>query len=581
MGLRRRRPDRSVQRRRRPAAAATAIERSCTRTGRRGPGRAAASGRRDEAADTQWEHAARTATTRPPSSPPWDYAGRAGAAGSASAAGGVAAADRRHRASASATMAAGSTTRAAQSEATGQHDLRRHLQRWRSPATHSARRTGRRREHRARAGMARQSTSPSPRIPSTSRTYHYYYLYSLERVGRHARHGVHRAARVVSARGAGTWSTHQRPDGAWIETHHDERPGARRRASRCCSSPARRRRSSAGPRPRAGRRGKLQTAAALPPPRRCTSSCDCSGSMLAEMDGRPKFDVAAERRRRAARAAAHPARRSGCARLRPPQAAVERRDGRHRSELALPLEAVNPRAATLLAIAPRPREDAADVQPQRGGEGPVARAAASKVVAVLLTDGGDDTARAPAPPTPRPRWAGSGTSTCTSSDSTSRARSRACSSRTWPTAPAATYLPAARRRGAGRPALHVGPRPPEPLRRARCGKRPRGGGGAVRAVDVVAGGEVPTGRPIRRPLARGGVLDQHRPHDGHAVRRRHSGEPPPQRPRTTISEPSYARRPRTFGPPAVSARSAGHDWPAGHKFCTSCGAKLPAVVLCG
>jgi hypothetical protein len=119
--------------------------------------------------------------------------------------------------------------------------------------------------------------------------YLYYYLYSLERVGRILDTefiGSHEwyplgAQFLVGA---------QRPDGSWLEPYDsDPRPPTSfallflTRATQSLKVEIKR-----------GGRGQVTTSVATPPPARLYVILDASGSMLDDMDGRQKFDIARE-----------------------------------------------------------------------------------------------------------------------------------------------------------------------------------------------------------------------------------------------------------------------------------------------
>ncbi|MEO6434299.1 MAG: VWA domain-containing protein, partial [Tepidisphaeraceae bacterium] len=125
--------------------------------------------------------------------------------------------------------------------------------------------------------------------PRGSPSWHYYYLYSVERVGRILDTefvGDHEwypqgATYLVGA---------QTSDGSWIGKGEEEDPRlagsfALLFLTRATSSLAEPQRS--GP-------GTLKTAVSIPPGRKLYIILDASGSMLEEMDGKPKFEIARE-----------------------------------------------------------------------------------------------------------------------------------------------------------------------------------------------------------------------------------------------------------------------------------------------
>jgi len=126
--------------------------------------------------------------------------------------------------------------------------------------------------------------------PTGGASWLYYYLYSLER-----------AARTLDAefvgehewypRGAKMLLAAQKPDGAWIGAGGEDRPEVATSfallfLTRGTSSPL-------TARPRGGR-GILKTGLVEPPSPRLYLILDCSGSMLADMGGRSKFDAAVD-----------------------------------------------------------------------------------------------------------------------------------------------------------------------------------------------------------------------------------------------------------------------------------------------
>ena len=123
--------------------------------------------------------------------------------------------------------------------------------------------------------------------PEGSDGWVYYYLYSLERVGRILDTefvGDHEWYPL----GARHLVDKQEADGRWVGGGEEEDPRLAgsfallflTRATESLAEPKR-----SGP-------GTLKTAVSLPPGRKLYVILDASGSMLAEMDGRPKFDIA-------------------------------------------------------------------------------------------------------------------------------------------------------------------------------------------------------------------------------------------------------------------------------------------------
>ena len=117
----------------------------------------------------------------------------------------------------------------------------------------------------------------------------HYYLYSVERVGR-ILDTEFIGDREWYPQGAKYLVDSQRPDGAWIGKSEEEDPRLAgsfallflTRATASLAEPER-----TGP-------GTLKTAVSIPPGRKVYIILDASGSMLEEMDGRPKFEIARE-----------------------------------------------------------------------------------------------------------------------------------------------------------------------------------------------------------------------------------------------------------------------------------------------
>jgi hypothetical protein len=223
--------------------------------------------------------------------------------------------------------------------------------------------------------------------PRYERMYQYYYLYSLERVGR-LLDTEFIGPNEWYPLGAKFLVEAQRPDGRWVEARDDEDPVlpasfALLFLTRATAT------LKMGPGPRGGR-GTLLTTVTEPPPAKIHLILDASGSMLAEMDGHPKLDVA----RDAIAALADQL---------PPGTQVGLRVYGHRkrstdagaeedSALEIPLGALDPAVLrstlqTLRARGKTPlafslREAVRDVQ---------LAASSGPVMVLLLTDGGDDT----------------------------------------------------------------------------------------------------------------------------------------------------------------------------------------------
>jgi hypothetical protein len=223
--------------------------------------------------------------------------------------------------------------------------------------------------------------------PRYERMYQYYYLYSLERVGR-LLDTEFIGPNEWYPLGAKFLVEAQRPDGRWVEARDDEDPVlpasfALLFLTRATAT------LKMGPGPRGGR-GTLLTTVTEPPPAKIHLILDASGSMLAEMDGHAKLDVA----RDAIAALADQL---------PPGTQVGLRVYGHRkrstdagaeedSALEIPLGALDPNVLrstlqTLRARGKTPlafslREAVRDVQ---------LAASSGPVTVLLLTDGGDDT----------------------------------------------------------------------------------------------------------------------------------------------------------------------------------------------
>ncbi|HEY0008634.1 MAG TPA: VWA domain-containing protein, partial [Tepidisphaeraceae bacterium] len=126
--------------------------------------------------------------------------------------------------------------------------------------------------------------------PNGSINWKHYYLYSLERVGRILDTefiGEHEWYPV----GASHLLSTQREDGAWIGKGEEENP---RYATSFALMFLTRKTATLGQEVVKTGPGTLKTAVNLPPGRKVYIILDASGSMLAEMDGRPKFEIARE-----------------------------------------------------------------------------------------------------------------------------------------------------------------------------------------------------------------------------------------------------------------------------------------------
>jgi hypothetical protein len=220
--------------------------------------------------------------------------------------------------------------------------------------------------------------------PEHSGSYLYYYLYSLERVGRILDTefiGSHEWYPL----GARFLVDHQKPSGKWVESSEDEDPRAP--TSFALLFLTRATSSLNNDLPRNGS-GELRTTLTTAPPSRLYIILDASGSMLDEMDGRLKFDIA--------RDAA-----SAMLGMLPPGAQAALRVYGHRlrslepgsdedTELKISMGAYDPQkfAPVLQALRPRGKTPLALSLTQAMkdlGNSPDA------TTLVLLTDGGEDT----------------------------------------------------------------------------------------------------------------------------------------------------------------------------------------------
>ena len=124
--------------------------------------------------------------------------------------------------------------------------------------------------------------------PANSTNHLYYYLYSLERVGRILDTefiGSHEWYPL----GAKFLVDNQKPNGKWVESSDDEDP---RLATSFALLFLTRATSTLTPDIARNGSGELRTSLSTAPPARLYIILDASGSMLDEMDGRLKFDVA-------------------------------------------------------------------------------------------------------------------------------------------------------------------------------------------------------------------------------------------------------------------------------------------------
>src|SRR5688572_28731061 len=223
--------------------------------------------------------------------------------------------------------------------------------------------------------------------PKYDRTYHYYYLYSLERVGRLLDTefiGPHEWYPL----GARYLVDNQRPDGRWVESRDDEDPVppvsfALLFLTRATAT------LKVGPMARGGR-GNLSTVATVPPPSRVHVILDASGSMLSEMNGRPKLDVA--RDALAALADELPLGTQLGLRVYGHRKRATDPEADQDSNLELPITPLNPTALRALLGSIRARGKTPLTHSLKQAVNDVIPAAGGPVTVLLLTDGGDDTA---------------------------------------------------------------------------------------------------------------------------------------------------------------------------------------------
>ena len=223
--------------------------------------------------------------------------------------------------------------------------------------------------------------------PNYERSYHYYYLYSLERVGRLLDTefiGPHEWYPL----GARYLVDNQRPDGRWVESRDDEDPVlpvsfALLFLTRATAT------LKVGPMARGGR-GNLSTVATAPPPSRVHIILDASGSMLSEMNGRPKLDVA--RDALAALADDLPLGTQLGLRVYGHRKRATDPEADEDSNLELPITPLNPTALRALLGSIRARGKTPLTHSLKQAVNDVIPAAGGPVTVLLLTDGGDDTA---------------------------------------------------------------------------------------------------------------------------------------------------------------------------------------------
>jgi Mg-chelatase subunit ChlD len=224
--------------------------------------------------------------------------------------------------------------------------------------------------------------------PESSDNHFYYYLYSLERVGRVLDTefiGPHEWYPL----GAKHLLDAQKPDGTWRGFGDEERPVL---ASSFALLFLTRATSTLNVEEKRGGDGKLRTDVAVAPGHRVYIILDCSGSMLPEIDGKPKFEVAREAV--AALVESLPDNAEVALRVYGHRKHARMEDADEDTELLVPMGAINRKAfesklASLKARGKTPlalslREAAKDLAS-------FARDEKKPITVVLLTDGGEDT----------------------------------------------------------------------------------------------------------------------------------------------------------------------------------------------
>lgn len=215
-------------------------------------------------------------------------------------------------------------------------------------------------------------------------TYNYYYLYSLERVGRILNTefiGSHEwyplgARYLVDA---------QKPSGKWVESTDDENP--RQATSFALLFLTRATSTLAADISRNGS-GELRTSLAAAPPAQLYVILDASGSMLEEMDGQPKFDLA--RNAVAAMLGLLPTRSQVALRVYGHRKRSIEPDADEDTELLVPMHPYDPAKmpATLKSLRSRGKTPMALSLTQAATDIGSPR---EPTTVVLLTDGGEDT----------------------------------------------------------------------------------------------------------------------------------------------------------------------------------------------
>lgn len=223
--------------------------------------------------------------------------------------------------------------------------------------------------------------------PKGSNGYFYYYLYSLERVGRILDTefiGPHEWYPL----GAKWLIDNQKADGLWGGGSYEDEPVATPFALMFLTRAT----STLNPEQKRGGDGKLRTDVAVAPGHRVYIILDCSGSMLPEIDGKQKFEIA--RDAVTALVASLPDNAEVALRAYGHRKNARQEGADEDTELLLPMGKLDRKTfatklATLKARGKTPlalslKQSAADLAS-------FARDADKPVTVVLLTDGGEDT----------------------------------------------------------------------------------------------------------------------------------------------------------------------------------------------